>query len=184
MYRECIECAKLGKMCDGPNFMAMTAREVIEWCKLRKAYLRWTNQKLADMADMPKGTIDRLMAAGDDVDFKYITIRPIVKALVGGEWLGNPCPDPTAEPEAVAEKLREEIAALKSELESEKQGRTSIVEQFRQDADKKVQYLKADIKELKTALTRSRVIVFVLIAIFVVLTLVDALIPAFGWFRY
>lgn len=185
MYRECIDCAKLGKVCDGPNFIAMTAHEIVEWCKLRKAHLRWTNQKLADMADMPKGTIDRLMAAGTDVDFKYITIRPIVKALIGGEWHGQPCPDPDAgSSEDVIAKMQNEIDTLQAALEDEKRGRISIIDQFRQDADKKVHYLVEEIKELKTALKRSRIAAFVLAAIFAVITVIDVLSPAFGWLRY
>lgn len=97
MYLECVSCSKLGKACDGPNFVAMSAAELLEWCKLRKAHLGWSNAKLAEASNMPKGTIDRLFA-GSHIDFRYETIRPMVMALAGGEFTGNPCPPVQVEP--------------------------------------------------------------------------------------
>lgn len=78
----------------------MTAHELLEWCKLRKTNLGLSNAKLAELSGTPKGTIDRLLSS-DQPDFKYETIRPLIKVLVGGSFDGNPCPSPQ-QPEVTA----------------------------------------------------------------------------------
>ena len=35
MYLECVSCPKLGITCKGPNFVAMPAHDLWEWCKKR-----------------------------------------------------------------------------------------------------------------------------------------------------
>lgn len=113
MYQECITCPKIGISCDGPNFMAMSAPELLAWCKARKAQLHLSNATLAELSGMPKGTIDRLFA-GEHMDFRYETVRPLVKALVGGkEWSGSPCDDPSDSERA---ELLEKIHHLENEL--------------------------------------------------------------------
>lgn len=93
MYHECVICPKLGISCDGPNFVAMSAQELLNWCKQRKKHLDLSNAELAEQSGIPKGTIDRLLS-GEHLDFRYETVRPLVKALVGTEWSGSPCPAP------------------------------------------------------------------------------------------
>lgn len=93
MYHECIMCPQLGITCDGPNFLAVSAQQILEWCKKRKKFLGLSNAKLAEMSNQPKGTIDRLFA-GEHYDFKFETIRPVIKALIGGPFEGRPCPAP------------------------------------------------------------------------------------------
>lgn len=115
MYLECVSCPKLGVSCDGPNFVALSAQELLDWCSQRKAFLRMSNARLAELSGMPKGTIDRLFAGRHDAtDFRYETIRPLVKALLGGEWGGDPCPDPgDAEKVEMAEQLRQYDGKIK-----------------------------------------------------------------------
>lgn len=90
MYKNCVFCPKLGVSCDGPNFVAMAPSELIEWCKQRKKHVGMSREKLADASGIPKGTIDRLFA-GKSPDFKYETIRPMLRVLVGGAWEERPC---------------------------------------------------------------------------------------------
>ena len=119
MYFECVHCPKIGCLCDGPNFLALPSRDLLEWCKQRKALLKWSNAKLAEEAKMPKGTVDRLLSS-DPVDFKFETIRPILKALIGGSWGSNPCG--VADENTVATlinkttKLEEENNTLREQL--------------------------------------------------------------------
>ena len=94
MYSECVRCPKLGSTCDGPNFLGMPPHELIDWCKERKKHLGLTNVRLAEMCNMPQGTIDSLLSKTHP-DFKFGTVRPMIQALVGGDWSGDPCPDPT-----------------------------------------------------------------------------------------
>ena len=95
MYNECVICPKLGLSCDGPNFVAMSAQELLSWCKQRKKHLDLSNADLAEQSGIPKGTVDRLLA-GEHLDFRYETVRPLIRALVGSEWSGSPCPEPQA----------------------------------------------------------------------------------------
>lgn len=93
LYKTCVTCPKLGISCDGANLITMSAAEILEWCKLRKKHLGWSNAYLSEMSLVPKGTIDRVFSA-DPTDFKYETMRPLITALVGGKPGANPCPDP------------------------------------------------------------------------------------------
>lgn len=111
MYNECITCPKLGQMCDGPNFLNMSAAELSEWCKERKKHLGLSNQRIAEIANMSKGTVDGLLANAHN-DFRYETIRPVLKALIGGEWGGHPC-------DAIAEGERAEMLNKIQQYEAE-----------------------------------------------------------------
>lgn len=112
MYESCVNCPKIGVSCDGPNFVAMSANELIAWCKARKKHLDLSNQRIAELANVSKGTVDGLLAAAH-ADFRYETIRPILKVLIGGDWSGDPCPDPTSDERAHYE---EKIHQLESEI--------------------------------------------------------------------
>lgn len=114
MCFECLSCPKLGVSCNGANFIALSASDLLQWCRQRKEDLRWSNAKLADASNVPKGTIDRLFS-GEGIDFKHETIRPLVKALIGGEW-DNPCPhsQPSAEPDPA---LSLQVHDLQKDLE-------------------------------------------------------------------
>ena len=66
------------------KIMAMSTEELIMWCRQRKKLLGYSNQKLSEIADVPQGTVDRIMA-GKYTEFKYSSIRPIIVALIGFE---------------------------------------------------------------------------------------------------
>lgn len=127
MYNECLSCPKLGITCDGPNFVAMSAHDLLEWCKLRKAKLGLTNAKLADLSGVPKGTIDRLLSS-DHSDFKFETVRPILKILVGGSFDGNPCPAPDDRQD---EHLADIIAQQKETIRLLEEEHTQMLEFFK-----------------------------------------------------
>ena len=110
MYSECLKCEKIGVSCDGPNCVAMSTQELLTWCKARKQHLRLSNARLADMSGMPKGTIDRLFA-GEHADVRFETIRPLLKALTGGAWSGNPCAAAQED-----EGLRKRVQELEGEI--------------------------------------------------------------------
>lgn len=89
-YNICISCAKLGQSCDGPNFLAMSVERWCEWCRLRRDYLNWKNQNIADKAGVSKISIDRIMA-GDVKDLRITTMQAVSRALVNGSWGQSPC---------------------------------------------------------------------------------------------
>lgn len=111
MYSACVKCDKLGSVCKGPNFMDMTVPELIDWLKIRKAHLGWTNATLAAKSSVPVGTINRLL--GGATDFKYESIRPLLRALTGSSGAELPCPDPE---DTATKALRERVRHLEQEL--------------------------------------------------------------------
>lgn len=86
----CISCPRIGQTCDGPNFLAMTIDRFCEWCKLRRDYLGWKNQLVADKASVSRISVDRIMA-GDSKDLRITTMQAVARALVNGTWGQSPC---------------------------------------------------------------------------------------------
>ena len=86
----CISCPKIGQTCDGPNFLAMSVDRWCEWCHLRRDYLKWKNQTIADKAGVSKISVDRIMA-GDVKDLRITTMQAVTKALVNGVWGQSAC---------------------------------------------------------------------------------------------
>ena len=89
-YNICISCPKIGQACDGPNFLAMPIERFCEWCRLRRDYLGWKNQVVADKAGVSKISVDRIMA-GDSKDLRITTMQAVARALVNGVWGQSPC---------------------------------------------------------------------------------------------
>lgn len=65
-----------------PKIENLNSREMIEWVKQRKQMLGISNAKLAELSQVPIGTIDRLLA-GKYTEFRYSTIQPIIVVLLG-----------------------------------------------------------------------------------------------------
>ena len=89
-YNICVSCARLGDTCDGPNFLAMTVDRWCEWCHLRRDFLKWKNQTIADKSGISKISVDRIMA-GDVKDLRITTMQAVTRALVDGVWGHSPC---------------------------------------------------------------------------------------------
>ena len=89
-YNICVSCARLGDTCDGPNFLAMSVDRWCEWCHLRRDFLGWKNQTIADKSGLSKISIDRIMA-GDVKDLRITTMQAVTRALVDGVWGHAPC---------------------------------------------------------------------------------------------
>lgn len=137
-YNRCINCVHIGKMCDGPNFLAMELDRWCEWCHLRKEHLGWTNSHIADLANVSKVSVDRIMSVNVK-DLRISTMQAVTKALVNGTWGQYPCVF-VATGNAVAstaecEKLNDEVARLKRELE-----------QLRSESEKKIAFLKDQVQ--------------------------------------
>ena len=89
-YNICVACEHIGKNCDGPNFLAMSTERWCEWCHLRKDFLGWTNAHVAELAEISKVSVDRIMA-GNAKDLRSTTMQAVTKALVNGTWGQYPC---------------------------------------------------------------------------------------------
>ena len=105
-YNACLDCANLGKTCDGPNFLAMTIDRWVEWCRLRKIYIGMTNQQLAELSGVAVPSIERILS-GKTKDPMLSTVQHITKALVNGSWGQYPCADPNGEAAELAKQCRQ-----------------------------------------------------------------------------
>ena len=68
----------------------MSIDRFCEWCRLRRDYLGWKNQRVADKAGVSKVSVDRIMA-GDSKDLRITTMQAVARALVNGVWGQSPC---------------------------------------------------------------------------------------------
>lgn len=176
LYKTCVTCPKLGISCDGANLITMPAAELLEWCKLRKKHLGWSNAYLSEQSLVPKGTIDRLFSA-DPTDFRHETLRPIVTALVGGKPGSNPCPDPF---DLSAAHLREIIDIQKADINDLNQR----LQAGKLAHDNDVEYYRRQHREQRKINVVLGVALVVLLAVVAGLFAYDALNPNIGWFRY
>ena len=182
MFERCVDCEKMGKTCGGPDFYLMQADELIAWCKRRKEYLRLSNAKIAEAANMSRGTVDNLFA-NTHADFRYETIRPVLQVLISKTGVQDPC-GATGDAEAARikeeyERLQRENEQLKKELERERA-------QHEQDKG----YLREQLKSLQVLVrTRKHIIYFLFAALMVILCAIigvliwDKMNPNIGWFR-
>ena len=130
-YNICISCPKIGQTCDGPNFLAMTVERWCEWCKLRRDFLGWKNQAVADKARVSKASIERIMS-GDTKDLRISTMQAVTQALVNGVWGQSPCVLVAAETEKEVYVDNPVIVAQCQHLQNTLD---ELVEQHRQELD-------------------------------------------------
>ena len=137
-HNRCVNCIHIGKMCDGPNFLAMELERWCEWCRLRKEYLGWTSSHIAEAANVSKVSVDRIMRV-DVKDLRISTMQAVTKALVNGAWGQYPCVfvatgNATAST-AECERLHDEVARLKAEIET-----------LQAESEKKIAFLKDQVQ--------------------------------------
>lgn len=155
-YNRCLNCANIGKKCDGPNFLAMSPERRSEWMRLRKEYLhsvepdRWTNSYIADEAGVSKVTVSRVLS-GDMKDIRISTIEAILKVLVNGSWGQYPCaidavPEGDTDLLKRLEEAEAECARLQEALAKETAEKKMELTAAHEVDEKRVEYLKEQIK--------------------------------------
>lgn len=184
-YNVCIDCAHIGKNCDGPNFLAMSTERWCEWCHIRKEYLDWTNAEIAERAGISKITVDRVMS-GNVKDIRVTTMQAVTMALVNGSWGQYPCAMASGEKEFVDNPaIVEQCKHLQEELDKLKEydeGRIDYLKEQLRDRDK---LLAA---RFKLIVSRDRVIrtlailLGVAVALIIAVLLIDLLNPHIGFF--
>ena len=193
MYKDCLTCPKLGISCDGANFLAMTAHELLDWCKLRKNRMGLSNADLAEMAGVPVGTLNRLFSS-DMIDCKYETVRPIVKALVG-DWTKSPCPTPGDAKQdehliAELERLKAENESIKRHFTEAEDRHNKIMQQHYEDIAKVRENTQNALVLFKSQMRAKNIAIIVLSAVVLLfifaalgLYVYDKLSPGIGWLR-
>ena len=146
-YNICISCPKIGQTCDGPNFLAMTVERWCEWCRLRRDYLGWKNQFVADKAGVSKVSVDRIMN-GDSKDLRITTMQAVTKALVNGVWGQSPCVLVTeTEKEIYVDNpvIVAQCQHLQNTLDALSEDYKKEMTHVREEAQKKIDFLREQI---------------------------------------
>lgn len=186
MYSECLDCPKIGKSCDGPNFFAMSTPELLAWCKARKANLHISNARLSELSGMPKGTIDRLFA-GEHTDFRYETIRPLLKALTGGAWSGNPCAAPQADGD-LQRKVQELEAEIRwrddkiQHLTDNHNAMTTLIANTNKRNTEQAEFMRSEIKRTNARATIMTIIAVLALLYIIVTLVIDRADPSKGFY--
>ena len=119
MFDKCIPCDKIGRSCV-PNLWLLPFHDLVQWCIKRQKYLGWSNQKWADMSNVPVGTINRLKV-GDYDDCKYSTIKSLAIAVIGGTTDEFSCAEQVERELRQMEQLEQQAAKLyATEAENER----------------------------------------------------------------
>ena len=105
---KCLHCERFGVSCSCSNFIAMTPTELLEWWKIRKKILGYTNEIIAERSLIPVGTINRVFS-GKNPEFRYETAQSITKALLPNENQGNECEEQLNNKLKELEKENEEL---------------------------------------------------------------------------
>lgn len=177
MYEDCLKCKKLGAPCDGPNFLAMSTAELVEWCNTRRKQAGLTYDRIADETGLSKGTVSGFFGGGH-ADYRLETIRPILKLLVGGEWGDSPCADPTdnerASYEAKIEHLNGEISWRNDKIQHFTDNAAFLKEQLANE--------RGTVKTLKKALISVSVALGISLLVIITALIVDRLNGDIGFF--
>lgn len=202
MYKKCIKCESLWHVCAGPNLAIMSPPEMLDWLQHYIDYMGYTQQQIADAAEVPKGTISRNLAkeAADVTDFKYDTIRRMITGLIRlAGYTGDieklmPCLDPDGEAADcmerlhVSEKARKELQSKLDQFEANKKEIIDRYEadkkEYKYESASKVEYLKTQCNRLrKTSIIMTTLLLIVLFSI-IALLFYDMTHPEIGYFRF
>lgn len=195
MYKKCATCPKLGITCNEFDPLALRGDELREWCKWRLVWLGWGRVRLTTETNMPKSTIDRFLS-NELCDFKFETIRPIVKALIGGTKDEHPCPmvdreDDTERLQQEKEllqaeciKLHEETEKIKEYLSTQEKRSEDNLAKFREETASTFALLKDQLRYKNMAVSVLSALVGVLVLAIIAVLIYDKLNPGIGWFRY
>lgn len=157
-YNLCLNCVRIGTLCDGPNFLAMPVERWCEWCRLRKQILGLTNTEIADRAVLSLTSVRRALA-GDVKDLRISTMQAITRVLVNGTWGQYPCPlaadASDALPEipaliARAEAAEQERDQLQATLDALSSGHKGDLDALRAEDQRKIDHLIAELSDEKT----------------------------------
>ena len=181
LYQDCVNCKKLGVECDGPNFFTLPAHEILEWCKARKAELHLSNDKIADLSGIPRGTVARVFA-GSHEDFKFGTVQPILRVLVGGTYHRESCPDPKGDmAERLAESTRK-IESLRAVIKENKAAYDADLQREREDAARREKYFEKHMRTRMIFIIVLSALLAVALVVIITALLVDLNHPGKGFF--
>lgn len=179
MYEKCVNCQRLGHDCI-PNFYIMPLNDMRHFAKRRMTALGWKNADLSEESGVKEGTIKNTLSQKDR-DVYYSTFAPMFCALIGCDNDETPCPA-----DVVAESKHLETIAR---LEKEKQDLEQRLEEAKNVADDRVDFLKSELEQVRKTSNERRkwrdifcIAAFVAIAIIMLAVVVDILDKSVGFF--
>lgn len=188
MYEKCNNCAHSGKNCL-PHIMALSASDLIAWCKDRKKRLDLSNAEIAEKSHVPKGTIDRLFGKEEFTEFRFTTIQPVIRVLIGcdsAELLDcaelaradNKLVDTISQQKERIETLEREKAYLLHQVETYSADYREQTAQYAENINALKYLCRVRLRAIRTLSSLLAVCVLVIIAALVV----DRLNPNAGFF--
>lgn len=158
-YNRCLFCQHRKVRCDGPRTSAM---ELLRWCEFMrdmKEANELTNAEIAKRADVSVKTVEQIMALKPRQDIYRDTARRIENAIIGSS---NQYPCYLAFEESAPEdrkKLDEAMRELERALNDNRDYRVALdnihasynaeMQTIRDDAQKKIEHLLAQIKQFE-----------------------------------
>ena len=158
-YNRCLSCPHRQISCDGPRTSAMALERWCEFMRDMKEVNGLTNAEIAQKADVSLKTIERLMALNSDQDIMRDTARRIENAVIGSSnqypcYLAFEEANPKDEQKLNAalkelERALEDNKDYRSTLESIHQAYNAEMQTIRAEAQKKIDFLLAQIERLQ-----------------------------------
>ncbi len=159
-YNRCLSCHHRKVRCDGPRTSAMTLARWCEFMRDMKELNGLTNAEIAKRSGVSVKRVESLMALNSDQDIMRETARLIEDAIIGSSNQ-YPCylAFEEAEPEE-KQKLNDAMRELERALNDNKDYRHILdeihesykaeINTLRDDAQKKIDFLLAEIQSLRT----------------------------------
>lgn len=162
-YEKCITCKDHGKNCKGPKLAALrTISNVREYHRRLRNYRKISMKQIFQLTEheISNATVKDYFSH-EEKDFRWTTVSLIDNALTSicGDCVGTPpaylpnCPATSSEIRdqiaAVSDKLREaeeECLALQAKLAENKGKHIEQMNEYRQDQQDRVEWLKSDVK--------------------------------------
>lgn len=153
MFSKCVSCKRLGETCGGPDFYLLSAEELTAWCRQRKEHLHLSNAKIAEAANMARGTVDSFFAS-THADFRYETIRLILKVLIGEMCESEPC-------QALGESERARIKAEVEHVHMENARLEAAMRREREEYKQSIDFMQFEISKVRATSNGRKRLVYI-----------------------
>lgn len=180
MFEKCLYCDHSGKDCI-QFVMSLRLQDIITWCKERKEKIGITNAKIAELTNIPKGTIDRMFSESEKLtDFRFSTLQPVVMVLAGAAHGELSC-----ELHTMDEQAQQKIESLERENERLTQRLEELKENHHAETDfmkKQLDHEQATSESRKKAFYIVTIALGITLSIIIIALIVDKLNSDIGFF--
>ena len=151
-YNRCLSCPHRKVRCDGPRTSAM---ELLRWCEFMrdmKEANALTNAEIAKKADVSVKTVEQIMAFNPGKDILRDTARRIEDAIIGSSNQ-YPCylafEESAPDERKLFDEVSKELEHARKNLENIHASYNAELQTIRDEAQKKIEYLREQIKRLE-----------------------------------